>query len=157
MKLKTIAVIGMAVSLSLTGCGAIINSTTQSVRIDSNPGGAKVMVDGQEYGATPLAVSLARKKVHVVRIELNGYEPMEYTLNKKISGWVWGSLLLGGLIGVIIDVASGGVYVLTPEQLSAELQSGQSSAVRKDGTIYIATVMKAGPSWQKIGEMKRIN
>jgi hypothetical protein len=39
-----------------------------------------------------------------------------------VSGWIWGNLAFGGLIGLAVDFGTGGGYQLSPESLSAPLQ-----------------------------------
>jgi uncharacterized protein YceK len=112
----------MAVVMScLSGCASLINGTRQKVNIASVPAGATVKVDDQEKGVTPLVVELARKSNHVIKIDLAGYLPYEATLTRKTSGWVWGNVLVGGIIGLAIDVGTGGMYCLAPEQVASQL------------------------------------
>lgn len=47
-------------------------------------------------GTTPVIAKLERKQSHLVRLELDGYQPYETTLTKSVSGWVWGNLVFGG-------------------------------------------------------------
>ncbi len=55
-------------------------STNYSVEIESNPPGAKILIDGQAWGDTPLSVILAPGK-HFVRLERKGYEPHTSFIN----------------------------------------------------------------------------
>jgi hypothetical protein len=61
--------------------------------------------------------------------------------------------VFGGLIGLGVDAISGGLYKLSPEQLSGELAK-QSASIKadKDG-IYVVLVQKADPAWTKIGQL----
>ncbi|MDK2964381.1 MAG: hypothetical protein PWQ29_1775 [Verrucomicrobiota bacterium] len=43
---------------------------------------------------------------------MDGYLPDETTLTKKVSGWVRGNLVFGGLIGLAVDAISGGMAQL---------------------------------------------
>ncbi|MDP4290733.1 MAG: hypothetical protein Q8908_06600 [Bacteroidota bacterium] len=47
------------------------------------------------------------------------------------------------------------MYKLSPEQLTAELKAGDHAFVKKSDNVYIAVVMKADPSWQKIGSLQK--
>lgn len=38
-----------------------------------------------------------------------------------MDGWLFGNLLFGGLICVIVDAATGAMYKLTPNQMAAQL------------------------------------
>jgi hypothetical protein len=140
----------------IQGCGTIIHGTTQQVGISSNPSQASVTVNGVTYGNTPLVLDLKRKDTHIVRIDLDGYETYETTLTRKTSGWVWGNIVFGGIIGLVVDASAGGMYKLTPEQISAELRSSQTTAsiISSEDGIYIAVVLESDQTWEKIDSLK---
>jgi|SRR5690554_5426773 len=135
-------------------CGTIMQGTTQQIGINSNPSKASVTINGQNKGATPMIVDLKRKDSHMIRIELDGYEPYETTLTRKVSGWVWGNIVFGGLIGLVVDASAGGMYNLTPEQISAELRGGQLSYNENNDGFFIAVVLEPNSEWEKIGSLK---
>ena len=135
-------------------CGTIMQGTTQQIGINSNPSKASVTINGQNKGATPMIVDLKRKDSHMIRIELDGYEPYETTLTRKVSGWVWGNIVFGGLIGLVVDASAGGMYNLTPEQINAELRGGQLSYNENNDGFFIAVVLEPNSEWEKIGSLK---
>jgi hypothetical protein len=139
----------------LTGCATIMHGAHQDVGISSSPTNASVAVDQKPVGHTPVIASLGRGDNHIVRIEFVGYQPYEATLTKKVSGWVWGNIVFGGLIGLAVDAISGGLYNLTPEQINGTLahQLG-STTITKDG-IYVVLVQYADPNWTQIGTLRR--
>jgi len=101
-----------------SGCGTIKNGTSQELMIQSSPPGAMVLVNGKEYGETPVSVNLSRKTRHTsVTVSMPGYESFQTSLDRKLSGWS----ILGGPIGLLIDDATGGMYKLTPDQLNVQL------------------------------------
>lgn len=138
---------------TFSGCATIMHGTRQDVGISSTPTGASVSIDNIETGKTPFIAHLRRKDNHVVRMELAGYQPFEATLTRSVSGWVWGNLAFGGLIGLAVDGISGGIYKLTPEQISGALPSAQASNQR-DGLYFIA-VLKPHSDWLKVGQLQR--
>ena len=141
----------------MSGCATLMQGTTQSIGISSTPTGAAVMVDGIERGRTPLVVDLKRKDHHFVKIEMAGYMPFETTFTRSTSGWVWGNIVFGGLIGLAVDAISGGLYKLTPTEINAALRKeGATSFYRKD-SLYVAVVLEPDSSWEKIGQLERIN
>src|SRR5262245_39962098 len=109
--------IGMGILPLLLGCGVIIHGTRQTVAVSSQPPGARVTVDGEAGGVTPMSVKLRRKNVHTLKIELEGYVPAEITVSHHLVTWALvGSGVLGGVVGVVIDALTGGLWELTPEQ-----------------------------------------
>ncbi|MFO7847183.1 MAG: PEGA domain-containing protein [Balneolaceae bacterium] len=151
--LTTIITISMFLLLT-QACGTIMQGTTQQVGISSNPSNASVTINGQTHGKTPMIIDLKRKDSHMVKIELDGYQPYETNLTRSTSGWVWGNIVFGGLIGLVVDSSAGGMYKLTPEQIDSELRSAQAEAVSNDDGLYIAIVLEADPTWEKIGSLE---
>lgn len=136
-------------------CATIIHQTRQDVGIASVPTGASVTIDNKPTGKTPLVAELKRKENHIIKIELPGYEPYETTVIHKVSGWVWGNAVFGGLIGLAIDAMSGAMYKLTPNQVTAELRKqGQTSLLRQD-RLYLAVVLAPSQEWEKVGQLKK--
>ena len=90
-----------------------------------------------------------------VRIELAGYKPYETTLTRKVSGWVWGNIVFGGLIGLAVDAISGGLYNLTPEQVSGTLLANSSKVAPLHDGLYVVVVLKPQPEWRKVAQLQR--
>jgi hypothetical protein len=132
-----------------------MHGTQQQVGISSTPTGAAVLIDNTEQGVTPVVLKIKRKENHTVRIQLAGYQPFEATLTHSVSGWVWGNIAFGGLIGLAVDAVSGGLYKLTPEQVSGSLQTGRASVLKKDGGLYVVAVLQAEPNWVKVAQLQR--
>lgn len=145
----------VTILFSAQACGSIMHGSTQQVGISSSPSSADVTINGQSYGTTPMIVDLKRKDSHMVTIELDGYQTYETTLTRSTSGWVWGNIVFGGLIGLVVDASTGGMYKLTPEQLEAELRSDQADAMTNDEGLFIAITLKADPEWEKLGELTK--
>ncbi|MDD5756291.1 MAG: PEGA domain-containing protein [bacterium] len=112
-----------------------MNGTKQLVSINSEPVGAKVMVDGSDCGKTPVALKLARKKDHSVEIEMGNYITYKTTLSRAETGWIWGNYSLfltnwphfsvyGALAwvpSIIIDTNNGSRYKLKPQNINVTL------------------------------------
>ena len=83
----------LVLTASMSACGTIMHGTSQDIGFQSSPSSAKLTVDGILKGQTPAVVPLARKRTHIVRLELDGYQPYEATITKSASGWVWGNIV----------------------------------------------------------------
>ena len=141
------------ISLFLSQCATVINGRTQQVSICSYPSDAEVQIDGDFEGYTPLIAELKRKNKHTVRIDMDGYEPYELILTKKVSGWVALNILFGGvLIGLAIDASTGSMYRLAPEDIQAELES-QVTMQNNGSHFFVKLVDSPGKKWQKIGQL----
>lgn len=143
----------IVISLLLPSCAAIVSGSKQTIQFNSSPSGAIVWVDGANLGVTPVTTKLERiKKDQKVKIELQGYKPYEMTLTRKTNGWVWGNIVFGGIIGLIVDASSGAMYRLTPDQINAQLANGV--VMNKKNDTYIGVVLVADENWEKIGTLE---
>jgi len=66
----------------LQNCATMVRGTRQEIPITSNPQGAKIIVDGEEMGYAPLNLKLKRKKNHIMRIEKEGFNPLEIRISR---------------------------------------------------------------------------
>jgi hypothetical protein len=144
-----------AIAVAAGGCATIMQGTNQELSVASTPSGARVLVDGTEMGRTPYVASLKRKDKHVVRIEMDGYQPFELPIARATSGWVWGNIVFGGLPGLAIDAISGGLYKLKPEQVEATLAQSTAAVGEHGDVMVLAVVLRADPEWERIGGLAR--
>jgi hypothetical protein len=99
--------------LALGGCASATRGWTEQISIASTPSGARATVSGSEHHTcvTPCAVQVNRNSDLQVRVEMNGYEPEVVVLTKEVAGTgaagFAGNILLGGIIGMGVDAASG--------------------------------------------------
>lgn len=131
MKFKTIAAL-LVVSLGLLGCATIVGGgSTQEVNFDSNPAGAQIFVGRLVKGkvtdlvntgkVTPHSLTIPRRNA-VVILKKEGYEDTNVILKKTINGWVFGNIIIGGLLGMSIDSSTGAVNKYDPHNFLLELQ-----------------------------------
>lgn len=152
MKLRT--ALASALLLSTAACATIVQGSNQDIAVNSTPAGASVTVDGQPMGTTPATLKLSRGNAHTLRLDLAGYAPYEMQLERKMSGWVWGNIVFGGIVGVIVDASTGAMYRLSPGTVDAALQT-RTAVLDGRRTIEVAIVMTPDPSWEKIGQLSR--
>lgn len=115
----------VAVALCLGGCATFIRGSTQSLTVDSLPGGATVSLSNGERCTTPCVLKLKRK--HPVAVELckPGYRTAQTLVRSELGSAgavrMAGNALIGGLIGVGVDAASGAAKDLSPNVLAVLL------------------------------------
>ncbi|MDP2038254.1 MAG: PEGA domain-containing protein [Ignavibacteria bacterium] len=131
MKRFRLTIVLMIIALFLSNCSTVLNTTTQDVEIKTVPANAKITIDGKKFGTTPQVVNIDRGSNHVVKLDLDGFEPYETQLTKKISIWFWGNALNGFLPGMLIDMFTGSMYNLLPEGISVELQAAKPEPQKK--------------------------
>jgi len=136
-KLNGVALAGLCFVLS--GCATVINGTSQDFSINTDPGGARARLSTGTECTTPCEVSLKRR--HDVRIDITkeGYEPAYVLVQSRTGGAIAGNVLLGGLVGGVVDAASGATNFLAPQPLNlrlARMSSGEEPVLlNKDGEV----------------------
>jgi hypothetical protein len=153
---KTIISCSLALTLLFSSCATIISGSKQNVKFASNPSSASIFIDEVEVGKTPFEIKLARKSEHSVMIKLDGYQTFQTNLTKEFNAWYLGNILIGGLIGLIIDPITGAIYNLTPNEINAQMNKGTVfNSSNKD--IYIAVALNIDPNWKKVGQLEKVN
>lgn len=138
----------------LSGCASIVSGSKQKISFVSNPSGAKIFLNDVDLGDTPITVNLDRnKKDQKVEIILEGYKPFRMTLTRRINAWVWGNLLFGVIIGLVVDVSTGAIYKLTPSQIEAQMSKGFVLSTNNIDT-YIGVVLTSNENWEQIGTLE---
>jgi hypothetical protein len=133
-KILSVSVLALTCIL-ISGCASIVDSGRKSVKIDSNPSGAKLTIYDKEgvvveTVTTPSKIKLERgsgyftgEKYKLV-FETPGYYSGEACIHSTIDGWYFGNIIFGGLIGIlIVDPLTGDMYTLSPRELTYNLIS----------------------------------
>ena len=71
----------VSVGLELIEVGSATSAVVGSIRVDSRPDGARVMLDGQLVGTTPVVVPDVASGTHRVRVERDGYQAWVTTVD----------------------------------------------------------------------------
>lgn len=105
-----------------SGCATIAHGTSTSIRINSIPPGAKAVVGGNTV-ITPATVTLKNSQSYDIVFRKEGYEETTFMIQRDMSGWIFGNILLVYLvvIGAVVDVATGSAYKLTPTEVNVTL------------------------------------
>ena len=147
-------VAAICLALTFNSCATIISGSRQEVLINSNPKKALVSINEIEMGQTPIQKKLKRNQEYNVILNLEGYKPYRTTLEKKFNAWYVGNVLIGGIIGLVVDPITGAMYKLKPEEIDGRPQQG--STYRTDnGTLYLTLSMEVDPNWEKVGQLER--
>jgi hypothetical protein len=118
---RAAGLVGMA-SIA-AGCATILVGPKQSVTISSTPAGARALVLPENIEVvTPADVNLSRKRSHTVRCELPGYRTTSEYIDPLPGGAAYGNIVLGGIIGMLIDINSGAAFSLRPDPVEIVLE-----------------------------------
>jgi hypothetical protein len=149
------AVAGTAIVLS--GCASIISGRTATVTIDSYPSHADVVIHdkhGKEVIAThtPARVELRRKDKFIwpakytATITKPGYKTARVPINQTLNPWIAGNVVVGGVIGLAVDNATGAAWKPKVAAIHSELEpiyAAQQTPANQDS---VATDQQVQPA-----------
>ncbi len=124
-------VVPLAALGCLSACATIVSGTSQRLTVNSVPEGAscRVLQGGMPVGfvaATPGTVQIPKGSAAVqISCAKPGYPVGEASEGAGLDGWVFGNIVIGGLVGIVIDMASGAVYHYHPDMMVALGEPGQ--------------------------------
>jgi 23S rRNA (adenine2503-C2)-methyltransferase len=108
MNLGSAMLLFLALTLSqCIGCATLLRGDTQKVKVQTDPAGATINLDGKEYTA-PVELSLKRKDPHTIIVSAPGHQTIAFDLEAQWDGASLGSMALpGGSIWFGVDTVSG--------------------------------------------------
>jgi hypothetical protein len=119
----TLAVAAVAL---VSGCATVTRGTTETFVVESDPIGADVELSSGERCVTPCALKKKRKDSFTVTLRKPGYKTVSTQVISQVAGagaaGMAGNVLVGGIIGVGVDAASGATKELKPNPLKVVLE-----------------------------------
>lgn len=109
--MKSVAIV-LAGILAGSGCASVARGTTDQVVIHAEPADATIRTSlGHSCPRSPCTVEAKRKSEFTAYAEKDGYKPGQIHIGTKMSGagaaGLAGNILIGGIIGVGVDAATG--------------------------------------------------
>lgn len=129
--MKTKTILGLfavaAFSLSLSACATVTRGTHDEFVVETDPAGAKVVTsNGYSCDKTPCSMKMPRKSEFEVTITKAGYKTWTGKVtNKQASGGstaMAGNILIGGVVGLLVDSGNGSTLDLVPNPLIVTLE-----------------------------------
>jgi hypothetical protein len=118
-----------AIAAPCVGCASVTRGTTENISISSTPAGATAEITGLDIPTacvTPCVVQAKRNADITVTVSKEGYEPQIVPLTKEIPGsgaaGFAGNVLLGGVVGMGVDAATGAALDHKPNPVIVTLQ-----------------------------------
>ncbi|HEV2704065.1 MAG TPA: hypothetical protein VGV09_20745 [Steroidobacteraceae bacterium] len=152
---KLVAAAAVCLWLGLSGCATIVHSGPRAIDVGSSPPGATVSIYDRTdtlvmKNTTPFVAQLNTKfgyfKAQNYRLvfEMQGHATVEAKIDSSVSGWYFGNLLFGGLIGmVIVDPLTGAMYNLEPEKIEQTLTPSQGEVIRSHTGVLVVMADQA--------------
>jgi hypothetical protein len=131
-----------AIAASTAACATVTRGTKQDFAVQSEPAGAAFKTDHGFSCETPCTMKLPRKTEFEATISKPGYKTATVRVTNGMSsagtaGMV-GNVLIGGILGVGIDAASGATLDLNPNPLVVTLEA--------EGVMTAATEPAVAPA-----------
>lgn len=141
--MRTMVMIGLLGVLGLASGCATVRGDKQRVKIETEPTGATVLVDGKERFTTPAEVTLKRKDPHAIEISKEGYRPIKFNLEAQWDGASMTDVALPGgsaLMGLSVVTGSDKSFN-SLAKITLEKASGPNPTVNElfehRGKLYI--------------------
>jgi hypothetical protein len=113
---------------SLSACATVTRGTNEAFTVETVPSGAVVRTTaGFACDSTPCTWKMPRKSEFTVTITKAGYKTVTTQVVHETSGGgaagMAGNVLIGGLIGIGVDAASGATQDIKPNPLHVALEA----------------------------------
>ncbi|WP_085714913.1 hypothetical protein [Pseudomonas sp. B28(2017)] len=125
---------------------ASANDGKDPANVSSTPSGTNFTINNKagvvvHNGSTPNTVTQPsgrgyfKGEAYTITFKKEGYADASTTLDTSMSGWYWGNILIGGLIGMlVVDPMTGAMYKL-PENAAGNLGSPLAGEAPKNLTL----------------------
>jgi hypothetical protein len=139
MRLVSIGSLAAACVL-LSACATVTRGTRQTFKIDSTPTEAKVELSNGETCVTPCVLKLKRRPGFTAIFTKDGFQSQTVKVDSELHGGGVaagaGNLLLGGVVGGLVDGSNGSLNSLTPNPLTVTLTPvGAASAATTEAPV----------------------
>lgn len=144
-----------AVAALLTGCASIVSDDDTKTHIATNPEVAQCELTGKNFQLvvnSPGTVILpARAAPITVACETDGYKTTTAQLDTSVDGWIFGNIILGGVIGAVIDGARG-AGMKYPEEIIIALEPASFESEASRDEFYDSRRAEVERKWDEISQ-----
>ncbi|MCI0597341.1 MAG: hypothetical protein L0Z48_12495 [candidate division Zixibacteria bacterium] len=146
---RTFLAVGLSGFLA-AGCGAMFGGSRQTVYVDSSPPANVTVTQTGMTQTTPTTLSLARKDSYVLTIQKQGYETRRVEVERKMRGGILAmDILLTGLLGVVVDAATGSWWKLVPERVDVTLPREATGSLDLPETVRVQLGFSEGDEFSQ--------
>lgn len=130
--------IGVAIAILISGCATITRGTTDQIQINSNPPEAQARTSMGFTCITPCTLQTGRKDEFTIIFTKAGFHTTEIPVKTQIAGagaaGFAGNIILGGVVGMASDAATGATLEHFPNPVSVTLtplKKGEKNTIIK--------------------------
>ena len=114
-----------AAGLLLGSCASVTRGTTAQVQIHSNPPEAQAKTSMGHVCITPCTLQFSRKDEFSVLLSKPGFHSVEIFVKTQLAGsgaaGFAGNVIVGGVVGMVVDASTGATLEHVPNPVSATL------------------------------------
>jgi hypothetical protein len=123
--MKKVFVLIIVVCFLIPGCATLFKGISSKLDLNSDPQGAQVFVNGNLMGETPVRIKLESKGTYSIEFKKEGFKTKTFNIQNHVgAGWIVLDIL-GGLLPIIVDAATGAWYDLDQTAVNAILEKQQ--------------------------------
>lgn len=116
----------LAAMLALGACATVTRGTTNTIEFKSEPSGATVSTSNGMTCATPCSLTMSRKDEFAATFKLAGHEDQVISVKTQMAAagaaGVAGNVILGGVVGIVADAATGATLEHVPNPVIAVMK-----------------------------------
>ena len=121
----------VASSILLAGCGTVVRGTTEDIKINVKPANAKITSNAAYSCVGPCVINVPRRQKLTLTASAPGYQSQIIDVQTRVSGkgaaGMAGNLVLGGIVGIGVDAATGATLDHYPIPVTFNLKRGTGS------------------------------
>ena len=125
--MKVILLGAFIVTTAVSGCATITQGTRSALMVESNPSGASVLTtSGYSCIETPCVLDVPKKDSFSLTMNKQGCKPKTVNIVSTVGtaggAALAGNIILGGIVGLGVDAATGASKELVPNPVKADLE-----------------------------------
>ncbi len=149
--IRTAMTIGCGALLS--ACASIVSDNDTTTHLQTEPEVARCELRGKDLDRvvhTPHSVNLPASAAPItVACKADGYRTATAELDTSMDGWIFGNILLGGVVGIAVDLVRGAGQKFPP-QLTVILEPEQFASPAARDEWFNGRKKKIDEKWDEV-------
>ena len=113
---KTLTLSIVFSAMALSGCSTIVTGGEDLVTIDTLSNDSEVRVDGEIRGKGKVTTGLDKSNTHTLSAHKENCKSASVQTEQTIEPWFFGNLIIGGIVGMIVDAATGNANKVSDDE-----------------------------------------
>lgn len=145
----------LSISILLNGCASIFHGRASWLTVETNPENIEIKLYGINSGeiikkTSPFRVELDKGTDYKLVVETPNYRSEEVVIRRRITGWFWGNIIIGWIVGFAIDAFSKNMWDHNQHLVQLDLEKLSSAPDTVKINVPIVFRMKDGTNKMRI-------